>query len=75
MIMTQEDKELLLKDLCARLSYGVRVFVSGDDFDNYQYPYLLTAVSKFGQDIFCNCTARIAPYKTATTKVFSAKRP
>ena len=51
--MTQEDKELLLKDLCARLPYGVRVFVSGDDFDNYQYPYLLTAISKFGQDSFC----------------------
>ena len=51
--MTQEDAKLVLKDLCARLPYGVRVFVSGDDFDNYQYPYLLTAVSKFGQDIFC----------------------
>ena len=51
--MTQEDKELLLKDLCARLPYGVRVFISGDDFDNYQYPYLLTAISKFGQDSFC----------------------
>ena len=51
--MTEEDKELLLRDLSARLPYGVRVFVSGDDFDNYQYPYLLTAVSKFGQDIFC----------------------
>ena len=51
--MTQEDKELVLKDLCVRLPYGVRVFVSGDDFDNYQYPYLLTAISKFGQDIFC----------------------
>ena len=51
--MTEEDKELLLRDLSARLPYGVRVFVSGDDFDNYQYPYLLTAISKFGQDIFC----------------------
>ena len=51
--MTQEDAKLVLKDLCARLPYGVRVFVSGDDFDNYQYPYLLTAISKFGQDIFC----------------------
>ena len=51
--MTQEDKELLLKDLCARLPYGVRIFVSGDDFDNYQYPYLLTAISKFEQDSFC----------------------
>ncbi len=51
--MTQEDKELLFKDLSSRLPYGVRVFVSGDDFDNYQYPYLLTVISKFGQDIFC----------------------
>ena len=26
-IMTQEDKELLLKDLCARLPYGVCVYI------------------------------------------------
>ena len=24
--MTQEDKELLLRDLCGRLSYGVKVY-------------------------------------------------
>ena len=29
--MTQEDKELLLKDLCARLPYGVKVKTKGDD--------------------------------------------
>jgi len=28
--MTQEDKELLLKDLCARLPYGVKVSVNYD---------------------------------------------
>ena len=28
--MTREDKELLLKDLCARLSYGVKVQVNGE---------------------------------------------
>ena len=27
--MTQEDKELLLKDLCARLPYGVKVEIDG----------------------------------------------
>ena len=27
--MTQEDKELLLKDLCARLLYGVYVYANG----------------------------------------------
>jgi len=28
--MTQEDKQLLLKDLCARLSYGVKVRISSE---------------------------------------------
>ena len=27
--MTQEDKELLLRDLCARLSYGVKIRLQG----------------------------------------------
>lgn len=31
--MTQEQKDLLLKDLCARLPYGVIVNVKGFDFD------------------------------------------
>ena len=34
--MTQEDKELLLKDLCARLPYGVICLihnVNGDDYN------------------------------------------
>ena len=31
--MTQEDKDLLLKDLCARLPYGVIVNVKGFDYD------------------------------------------
>ena len=29
--MSQEDKELLLKDLCARLPYGVKVKTKDDD--------------------------------------------
>ena len=31
--MTQEDKDLLLKDLCERLPFGVIVNVKGFDFD------------------------------------------
>ncbi len=31
--MTQKDKELLLKDLCARLPYGVVVNIKGFDYD------------------------------------------
>ena len=33
MIMTQEDKNLLLKDLCARLPYGVRMKGVNEDFN------------------------------------------
>ena len=51
--MKQKEKELLLKDLCARLPYGVVVSVQGGEFDSYKYPYQLTAVSKFGLDSFC----------------------
>ena len=31
--MTQEDKQLLLKDLCARLPYGVKILYEGWDSD------------------------------------------
>lgn len=41
-IMTQEEKQLLIKDLCARLPYGVIIdagpqirVLSGEDFDFY----------------------------------------
>lgn len=51
--MTKENKELLLKDLCARLPYGVMVSVQGGEFDSYKYPYQLTAISKFGLNSLC----------------------
>lgn len=51
--MTQEEKRLLLQDLCARLPYGVMISVQGGEFDSYKYPYQLIAVSKFGLDRFC----------------------
>lgn len=51
--MTQEEKDLLFKDLSARLLYGVMVSVQGGEFDSYKYPYQLTAVSKFGFDSLC----------------------
>lgn len=51
--MTQEDKELLLKDLCARLPYGVKIVVQ----DTFKYSivsreYHVLDVSNFS-DIFC----------------------
>ena len=51
--MTQEDKELLLKDLCARLPYGVKVVIQ----DTFKYSivsreYHVLDASNFS-DIFC----------------------
>ena len=42
--MTQEDKELLLKDLCARLPYGVRVL------DNSHKNYGVSKLINIGID-------------------------
>lgn len=51
--MTQEDKELLLKDLCGRLPYGVLIVIQ----DTFKYSivsreYHVLDVSNFS-DIFC----------------------
>ena len=41
--MTQEDKQLLLKDLCARLPYGVMALVKGEKyFNEIKEPYIDT---------------------------------
>lgn len=41
--MTQEDKDLLLKDLCSRLPYNCKVFYEYvDDLDKKTYGYSLT---------------------------------
>lgn len=45
--MTQEDKELLLKDLCARLPYGVKAYVkhwSKIDRKYYEDTYVIKSV-------------------------------
>lgn len=51
--MTQENRELLLKDLCARLPYGVKIVIQ----DTFKYStvlreYHVLEVSNFS-DIFC----------------------
>ena len=51
--MKQQDKELLLKDLCARLPYGVKIVIQ----DTFKYSivsreYHVLDVSNFS-DIFC----------------------
>lgn len=43
--MTQEDRELLLKDLCARLPYGVVVRVEGEKYFNETKEPYITSLS------------------------------
>ena len=42
--MKQEDKNLLLKDLCARLSYGVKVAFFNEDLTYHSEPKTLTGI-------------------------------
>ena len=42
--MTQEDKELLLKDFCARLPYGVKVAFFNEDLTYHSEPKTLIGI-------------------------------
>lgn len=45
--MTQEDKELLIKDLCARLPYGVKVKL-GDNPNIFDLEYRIKFAAMYG---------------------------
>lgn len=38
-MITEKDKKLLLKDICARLPYGVKVHITNDGFYDKREPY------------------------------------
>lgn len=60
--MTQEHKELLLKDLCARLPYNCRVFYEYiDNLDGKTYGYSLT-LNTWCINEFATNKAVIKPY-------------
>ena len=42
--MTQKDKDLLFKDLCARLPYGVKVAFFNEDLTYHSEPKTLTGI-------------------------------
>ena len=42
--MTQNDKDLLLKDLCARLLYGVKVAFFNEDLTHHSEPKTLIGI-------------------------------
>jgi len=70
--MKQEDKELLLKDLCARLPYGVKVSISKGDGelfsievgDNSQF----IAITNFGSELLDYVKPYLRPMSSMTEK-------
>ena len=52
--MTQEQKDLLLKDLCARLPYGVKVHFSGWDSEYLQQKEMVDTLYSIDSDGYCN---------------------
>lgn len=60
MNMKQEDKELLLRDLCSRLPYGVKGYVNGGIY-TLQGVNVLDSIVEY--DIYCNTVAdEFTPY-------------
>ena len=60
--MTQEDKELLVKDLCARLPYGVKIQVSYEECSGY-FDETVGAVDNYEPfHINDRCIEYIKPY-------------
>lgn len=65
--MTQEQKELLLKDLCARLPYKVKCLVSFDNGDKHIMTLKTGLPNSFGRWDFYNdncsgCSNNFKPY-------------
>lgn len=58
--MKQEDKELLLKDLCSRLSYGVKIQVN-DKVEILEGISILDNVVEYGSFLYSNIE-EIKPY-------------
>ena len=72
--MTQEDKELLLKDLCARLPYNCRVFYEYvDNLDGKTYGYSLTLNTWCINEFIAN-KAVVKPYLRPMSSMIEEER-
>ena len=54
--MTQEDKELLLKDLCARFPYGVKFLRESWNFESDQELSVIESLDDIDKDGYINNT-------------------
>ena len=58
--MTQEEKDLLLQDLCGRLPYGVKISVN-DNIESLQGINALDNVAEYGSFLSCDID-EVKPY-------------
>ena len=58
--MKQEEKELLLKDLCARLPYGVKIFID-NKVETLEGLGILDNVAEYGSFLSCDID-EVKPY-------------
>ena len=58
--MTQENKELLLRDLCCRLPYGVKVFIN-NKIEILEGLGILDNVAEYGSFLSCDIE-EVKPY-------------
>ena len=76
LIMTQEDKELLLKDLCARLPYGVIVDYKENEFETPHwkittiYPETLDGWIGYDKRVGAGSESGSRPFKIGEVKPY-----
>lgn len=70
--MKQEDKELLLKDLCARLPYGVKCIVKSDGYigviSSIENQYKIVTFDNNRQEEICDIKPYLFPLSSMTEK-------
>lgn len=52
--MTKEDKELLLKELCARLPYGIKFLIESWNFESDQELSVIESLEEIDKDGYIN---------------------
>ena len=70
--MTQEQKDLLLKDLCARLPYGVKISVN-DKIETLQGINILDNVVEYGEFLSSDIT-EVKPYLLPISSMTAEQR-
>ena len=64
--MTQEEKDLLLKDLCARLPYGVKVDVINEDNEHHIVKIGEGNIGHLGKGFWKECKPYLFPMSSMT---------